>query len=128
MLVHRYWTQKLNLLAQIGGFQGSFWIISVLKAFSGLFQSCLGSVWAVFSAIKGLLLVVFSGAKVDKLPRKYKFSVRNLLVLAVFDHFSAQKSRFLDFFKAVLETFTKFLRIVFGLKRSTLWFILRPKS
>ena len=52
-----------------------------------------------------------------------RFCVKNLLILAelrvIFDHFGGQKSRFLDFFKVVLELFRKCLGIVFGLKRPT---------
>ena len=33
----------------------------------------------------------------------------------IFDYFERQKSRYLDFFKIVLESFGKFLSIVFGL-------------
>ena len=47
----------------------------------------------------------------------------NLLIFAVlrghFRQFWGQKSRSLDFFKVVLESFRKFLSIVFGLKRPT---------
>ena len=38
----------------------------VFSTFSKLFWSCLGSVWALFSTLKGLLLGVFSALKVDK--------------------------------------------------------------
>ena len=38
----------------------------VFWTFSKLFWSCLGSVWALFLTLKGLLLVVFSARKVDK--------------------------------------------------------------
>ena len=38
----------------------------------------------------------------------------------IFDYFGGQKSRFLDFFKVVLELFKKCLGIVFDLKRTTL--------
>ena len=34
-------------------------------------------------------------------------------------HFGGQKSRFLDFFKVVLESFRKFLSIFFGIKIPT---------
>ena len=46
----------------------------------------------------------------------------------IFDRFRAQKSRFLDFFKVVLESFRTFLSIVFGLKRPTFGCIFRPKG
>ena len=45
----------------------------------------------------------------------------------VFDHFGGQKSRFLDFFKVVLELFKKCLGIVFVLKRPTFGFIYTSK-
>ena len=38
----------------------------VFWTFSKLFWSCLGSVWALFSTLKGPLLGVFSALKVDK--------------------------------------------------------------
>ena len=38
----------------------------VFWTFSKLFYSCLGSVWVLFSNLKGVLLVVFSAQKVDK--------------------------------------------------------------
>ena len=50
--------------AQFGRFEGSFLTILGVKkvdfwTFSKLFWTCLGSVWALFSASKGLLLGVF---------------------------------------------------------------------
>ena len=50
--------------AHFGRFEGSFLsILGVEKvifwSFSKLFWSCLGSVWALFSTLKGPLLVVF---------------------------------------------------------------------
>ena len=58
-------------LAHFGGFEGSFltilWVKKVVFwTFSKLFWSCLGSVWALFSTLKGLLLSVFSAPKVHK--------------------------------------------------------------
>ena len=55
----------------------------VLLTFSMLFGSCLGNIETLFLAIKGLLLVVFSAKKVYKCPQKFRFSVKNLLILAV---------------------------------------------
>ena len=46
----------------------------------------------------------------------------------IFDNFGGQKSRFVDFFKVFLESFRKFLSIVFGLKRPTFGCIFRPKG
>ena len=57
--------------AHFGSFEGSFLTILgvekvVFSTFSKLFWSCLGSVWALFSTLKGPLLGVFSAQKVDK--------------------------------------------------------------
>ena len=57
--------------AHFGRFEGSFLAILVVKkvvfwTFSKLFWSCLENVWALFSALNGLLLGVFSPLKVDK--------------------------------------------------------------
>ena len=38
----------------------------ILSTFSKLFVSCLGSVWAFFSVLKGPLVVVFQLLKFDK--------------------------------------------------------------
>ena len=46
----------------------------------------------------------------------------------IFDNFGGQKSRFLHFFILVLESFRKFLSIVFGLKRSTFECIFSSKG
>ena len=51
-------------IAHFGRFDGSFLTILGVKkvdfwTFSKLFWTCLGSVWALFSASKGLLLGVF---------------------------------------------------------------------
>ena len=43
-------------------------------------------------------------------------------------HFGGQKSRFMDFFKVVLELFRKCLGIVFGLKMPTFWSIFSLKG
>ena len=68
-------TLKTEILGQnfahFGRFEGSFLTILGVKkvvfwTFSKLFWTCLGSVWALFSASKSLLLFVFSGLKVDK--------------------------------------------------------------
>ena len=50
--------------AHFGRFEGSFLTILGVKkvdflTFSKLFWTCLGSVWSLFSASKGLLLGVF---------------------------------------------------------------------
>ena len=71
----RYMTLKIEILGQqfdhFGRFEGSFLTILGVKkvdfwTFSKLFWTCLGSVWALFLASKGLLLSVFSALKVDK--------------------------------------------------------------
>ena len=50
-----------------GGYERSFLtLLLVKKLFSGLFPSCLGSVWALFLTLKGLLLGIFSAPKVYK--------------------------------------------------------------
>ena len=49
----------IHVLAILGVEKIVFW------TFSKLFWSCLGSVWALFLTLKGLLLVVFSAPKVD---------------------------------------------------------------
>ena len=68
-------TPKIEIFGQnfahFGGFEGSFLTILGVKkvvfwTFSKLFWSCLGSVWALFLTLKGLLLGVFSAPKVDK--------------------------------------------------------------
>ena len=67
-------TPKIEIFGQnwahFGGFEGSFLTILGVKkvvfwTFSKLFWSCLVSVWALFSVLKGLLLGVFSAPKVD---------------------------------------------------------------
>ena len=61
-------TPKIEILGQkfahFGRFEGSFLTILGVKkvdfwTFSKLFWTCLGSVWALFLASKGLLLGVF---------------------------------------------------------------------
>ena len=57
--------------AHFDRFEGSFLTILGLEkvifwTFSKLFWSCLGSVRALFSTLKGPLLGVFSALKVDK--------------------------------------------------------------
>ena len=68
-------TQKIEIFdqnfAHFGGFEGLFLAIFgvekvVFWTFSKLFWSCLGSVWALFSTLKGPLLGVFTALKVDK--------------------------------------------------------------
>ena len=77
---------KIEILGQkfahIWYFRRSFLTILGVKkvvflTFSKFFLSCLESVWALFSALKGPLLGVFSAPKVDKWPLKSKFSVKN---------------------------------------------------
>ena len=51
---------------------------------------------------------------------KIKILCQNLALLGGhFDHFGAQKSRFLDILKVGLELFRSCLGIIFGLKRPT---------
>ena len=61
-------TPKIKILGQnfahFGSFEGSFLTLFgvekvIFWTFSKLFWSCLGSVWALFSTLKGPLLVVF---------------------------------------------------------------------
>ena len=68
-------TPKIKILGQkfahFGGFEGSFLTILGVKkvdfwTFSKLFWTCLGSVWAMFSVLKGPLLNVFSAEKVHQ--------------------------------------------------------------
>ena len=68
-------TSKIEIFdqkfAHFGGFEGSFLTILevekvIFSTFSKLFWSCLGSVRALFSTLKGPLLGVFSALKVDK--------------------------------------------------------------
>ena len=68
-------TPKIEIFGQnwahFGGFEGSFLTILGVKkvvfwTFSKLFWSYLGSVWALFSALKGLLLNLFAALKDDK--------------------------------------------------------------
>ena len=84
-------TSKIEIfdqnIAHFGSFEGSFLtILGVEKVifwtFSKLFWSCLGCVWALFSALKGLLLGVFWASKVDKWAWKLRFCVKILLILA----------------------------------------------
>ena len=53
--------------------------------------------------------------------RNYRSKICSFLPILgiIFDHLGCQKSRFLDFFKVVLELFEKFLSFVFGLKKPT---------
>ena len=60
-LVGRKWTQKYATFGQVDTH-----VLAILgfnkvdfSTFSKLFWTCLGSVWALFSASKGLLLGVF---------------------------------------------------------------------
>ena len=50
--------RKSTLFAKLTSVFWPFW--GSKKSFSGLFQSCFGSVWALFLTLKGLLLGVFS--------------------------------------------------------------------
>ena len=68
-------TPEIEILGQnfahFDRFEGSFLTILGVKkvvfwTFSKLFRSCLGSVWALFPALKGLLSGVFTAQKVDK--------------------------------------------------------------
>ena len=57
--------------AHFGGFEGSFltilWVKKVVFwTFSKLFWSCLVSIWALFSYLKGPLLGAFIPLNVDK--------------------------------------------------------------
>ena len=52
-------------LAILGVEKVAFWTLTKL------FWSCLGSVWALFLTLKGLLLVVFPAPKDDKGHRKF---------------------------------------------------------
>ena len=66
--------------AHIDRFEGYFLTIFGVKkvvfwTFSKLFWSCSGSVWALFSALKGPLFGVFLGRMVDILLLKSKFRV-----------------------------------------------------
>ena len=62
--------KSMGIVTHSGGFEGSVLpILGVKKVVfwtSKLFWSCLGSVWALFSNLKGLLLGEFSALKVDK--------------------------------------------------------------
>ena len=86
--------------AHFGGFEGSFLAIFevkkvIFRTFSKLFWSCLGSVWALFSTLKGPLLGVFSARKVDKWPRKSRFFVEIFAFWeGDFDQFQGQKPVF----------------------------------
>jgi len=57
----------------------------------------------LFLTFEGQFLGIFLAQKIDKLFRKSKFSVKNLLILAIlmgyFLQFLGEKSRFVDFFK-----------------------------
>ena len=58
-------------IAHFDRFEGSFLTILRVKkvkfwTFSKLFESCLGSVWALFLVLKGPLVVVFQLLKLDK--------------------------------------------------------------
>ena len=93
----------------------NFWVKKpVFWTFWKLVWSCSGVVWGLFLALKGLLLGVFSGRKVDKWPLKLKFrrkfwlSERVILRL-----FWGQKITFLEFSKVLLELFKSSLGIVF---------------
>ena len=50
-----------------------------------------------------------------------KFGLFWRFLVVIFGNFWGGKSRFLDFFKVVLELFMKCLGIIFELKRPTFW-------
>ena len=69
-------------------FEGSFLtILGVEKiafwTFSKFFGSCVGTVLVFFQVFEAPFLGVFSAQKVDKRPRKLKFAIKNLLILAI---------------------------------------------
>ena len=82
-----------------GGWVGR--IFGWKSTFSKLFWTCLGSVWALFLASKGLLLGVFWASKVYKWPRKLRLWVKILLIFAdlrvIFDNFGLKKVDFSTF-------------------------------
>ena len=77
---------------------------TVFWTFSKLFWIFLGSVWALFSTLKGPLLGVILALKVDKLPRYSRFLVKNLVILAKlrgpFWPFSGSKKSFSGLFQS----------------------------
>ena len=79
-----------------------------------MFRSCLG---IIFVLKRRTFRCIFS-SKGRYLTSKIKFFCQKLALWeGHFDHFGAQKSRFLDFLKVVLEMFRSCLGIIFGLKR-----------
>ena len=91
----------IRFLAILGVEKVVFWTFSRL-------------LWTYLESVFGLKRPTFAcilAPKVDKRPNKSKFSVKNLLILAVlrghFWNFRGRKSHFLDLFKVVLELFRK---------------------
>ena len=80
----------------------------VFWTFLKLFWSCLGSVWALFSTLKGPLLGVFSTRKVDIWPLKSKFYVKNWpserVILTIF----GDKKLFFGLFEIGFGVFQEF--------------------
>ena len=71
---------------------------------------------ALFLALKAYFWLYFQLERFINDPQNRKFGLNNCsfwpFLGVIFDHFSGLKSRFLDFFKVVLESLRKFLRIV----------------
>ena len=94
----------------------------VFWTFSKFLKSCFSSVWVLILTIKDLLFPVFWAPMDDKWPRKLRFSVKILLILAdLTGHFWpflwVKKKSFSGLFK--IELFRKCLGFGFGLKRQT---------
>ena len=128
-------TPKIEIFDQIfahfSSFEESFLTILVVKkvvfwVFWKLIWSCLRNVWALFLALYGLLLCIFSARKVDTWPRKTEIHIQK------FGHFGSfegscltilrvKKYLFWTSFKVVLDLFKECLSIVFGLKYIYFW-------
>ena len=132
VLVGRKWTQKSTLLARLASVIWPFW--GSKKSFSG--RSCFAGVWEAFGHCfwpwKAYFWGYFQLERLLNDPENQNFLSKICSFWhfwgAIFDQFGGRKSRFLDFFKVVLELFRKCLGIVFDLKRPTFECIFSSKG
>ena len=133
-LVERKWTRKSTLLVKLTSVIWPFW--GSKKSFSGLFRTCFGVVQEVFGHCfwpwKAYFWGYFQLERLLNDPENQNFLSKICSFWhfwgVIFDHFGGRKSRFLDFFKVVLELFRKCLGIVFDLKRPTFGGIFSSKG
>ena len=118
---HRHFLPSCELTPVFGSFWGS------TKTFSGLFQSCLSVVRKYSGFMFGLgkphFWLQFQLERLINDPEnknvRSKFCSILRFFAIIFEHFGAQDSRFLNFFKVVFELFKKCYGIVIDHKMPT---------